>query len=150
MLRSKSVHYRALLFSILSLFAGPSFAHDDWTTGDTVRQGILTGLFMVDWGQSRWIAKNCQPPVTVATDVLSPTGFASIMGPAPCVEKNKFLGAHPSVAQVNTYFSVSIVGHAAISYVLPKGWRETWQYVWIGAEASTVRKNYLMGVQFSW
>jgi len=98
---------------------------DDWSTADTVRQGVVTALLIADWAQTRWIVKN----------------------PVDSHERNPILGEHPSAGQVNTYFAVAVIGHAAISYVLPRGWRDGWQYVWIGVELETVRANYV-GIRY--
>src|SRR5882672_9397495 len=112
---------RFLLFGLI-LVASAAHAGDDWTTGDTVRQGILTGLLIVDWGQTRYIVKHPQDPTKQDGTY------------AWRAESNPLLGSYPSMAKVNTYFSVAIIGHAAISYALPRGWRDGWQYVWIGVE----------------
>lgn len=107
----------------------PSLAFGEWTTADSVRQGVFTGLTMIDWAQTRYIAKH---------------------SPVEVQEGNPILGKTPSLGRVNNYFAVSIVGHAAISYVLPRPWREGWQYVWIGIEGERIHHNYAMGVKLSW
>lgn len=108
------------------LFPSLCFA-EDWSHEDTYRQSALTFLLVADWAQTRTTAK-------------TPSKFA---------ETNKLLGEHPSVGQVNNYFLSGIVGHAAISYLLPSDWRKGWQYVWIGIEAQKVYHNRSIGVQFS-
>jgi hypothetical protein len=137
---------RALGIGIL-LFAGASVARaDDWSTADTVRQGVLTGLLVADWAQTRWLVKYEGTP-----------GHCSAVNlnlPDPCVsrsysEVNGLLGEHPSTGKVNAYFAAAIVGHAAISYMLPRGWREGWQYVWIGVEANTVHHNRSLGIKLA-
>lgn len=99
----------------------------DWTTADTVRQGVFTGLTVIDWAQTRYIAKH---PYTFS-------------------ETNGVLGDHPSVGKVNNYFATAIVGHAAVSYMLPPAWREGWQYVWIGVESQKTYHNHSIGIRFS-
>ena len=98
---------------------------DDWTSADTVAQGAVTALLIADWGQTRYIALN----------------------PQDWHEKNSLLGEHPSSGKVNDYFAAAIVGHAAISYLLPKDLRHGWQYVWIGIEANTVQNNRSLGIR---
>ena len=110
-----------ILFLPSVCFAG------DWTTADTVRQGVFTGLTVIDWAQTRYIAKH-------------PVEFG---------ETNGILGKEPSVGKVNNYFATAIIGHAAISYILPPAWREGWQYVWIGIEGQKTYHNYSIGIKLS-
>lgn len=110
-------------------------AGDDWTTGDTVRQSVVTALLIVDWGQTRYIVKHPQDP-------MQPNGTYTWRA-----EGNGVLGDYPSIGKVNNYFAVAIIGHAAISYVLPRGWRDAWQYVWIGAELNETAHNRRMGIK---
>lgn len=97
----------------------------DWTREDTYRQAALTALLVVDWGQTRYIAKH----------------------PLQHKEMNQFLGEHPSVNRVNNYFTATIISHAVISAVLPSDWRKGWQYVWIGIEFGTVQRNRSIGIK---
>jgi|SRR5690349_4278032 len=118
---------------------------DDWTTGDTVRQTAFTTLVIADWAQTRWFIK--QPTRTICTS-------GTRLSPSQCtsdsyVETNPILGPNPSSGKANNLTVAAIVGHAAVSYVLPRGWREGWQYVWIGIEAETVHHNRSIGVKFS-
>ncbi|HZF19517.1 MAG TPA: hypothetical protein VE008_07400 [Burkholderiales bacterium] len=115
---------RFFLFGLI-LVASAARAGDDWTTSDTVRQGILTGLIITDWAQTREIVAH----------------------PEKYRERNPFLGAYPSQGKLNNIVALSIVGSAVISYVLPRQWREAFQYVWIGAEAVTVIHNRSIGIR---
>lgn len=101
----------------------------DWSTRDTVRQGVVTAEFLLDRAQTLYIARH----------------------PNTWSEKNgrAVINAHPSVGAVNTYFAAGIVLHAIVSAVLPPDWRAGWQYVWIGSEAETVGHNYRIGIRFS-
>lgn len=118
---------------LLAALAPPCHA-DDWTREDTYRQAALTALLVVDWGQTRWIAKH--------NGMTEPDQYPQNAGETNCV-----LGRYPSIGKVNNYFAASIVGHAAIAYMLPRGWREGWQYVWIGAEANQVNRNRAIGIK---
>jgi hypothetical protein len=62
---------------------------------------------------------------------------------------NPILGDHPTAGQVDAYFVGVIAGHAAVSYLLPRGWREGWQYVWIGLEVNQVYRNRSIGIRFA-
>ncbi len=119
----KGMRFLAILLFLPSVAFG-----EDWSTKDTIRQGVFTGITMMDWAQTRYIAKH----------------------PIEFRETNPVLGKHPSIGSVNNYFAVSIIGHAAVSYMLPAGaWREGWQYVWIGIEVGAVAHNYSMGIRMS-
>lgn len=96
------------------------------------------GLLIADWAQTRWIAKNCGPSEIYTTGQTAQ---------ASCVETNSLLGKYPSVGETNNYFAFAILGHAAISYLLPRAWREGWQYVWIGVEANQVNRNRSLGIK---
>jgi hypothetical protein len=113
------MRYLSILLFLPSLVFG-----GDWTTADSIRQGLYTGFTLVDCEQTKTFLKNPH-----------------------MYENNHILGKHPSQTKVNNLCALSIVGNAAVSYVLPRGWREAWQYVWIGAEASAVYHNYSAGVR---
>ena len=110
-----------LLFFPSLCFAG------DWTTADTVREGVFLGFTVRDWAQTRYIAKH----------------------PENYRETNHFLGDHPTTGKVDTYFASAIVGHAAIAYLLPTAWRQGWQYVWIGVEVQKTYQNHSIGIKMS-
>jgi len=126
-----------LLAGCASIAQAEGLNLDPWTTGDTVRQGALTALLVADWAQTRHMATHSCPESNPTCAVPFGEGGGA----------HAFIGSHPSVGQVNNYFAASVIGHAAISYMLPRGWREGWQYVWIGIEAQTVRTNYV-GIKY--
>ena len=98
-------------------------AFDEWTNTDTAFQVGYSILHIIDWGQTREIINN---------------GYS---------ESNLILGEYPSKGKINTYFAVTLIGHAAISYVLPHDYRILWQVIWIGMEARTVAWNYNAGIK---
>ena len=97
-----------------------------WTGIDTALQLTFTGLAVMDWRQTRDIHNH----------------------PDVC-ESNRTLGPYPDARKINTHFTVMIVGHAAVSYLLPKPWRTIWQAVWIGSEYETVKWNRMMGLKIA-
>ena len=108
---------------VLMLLISP-VAHTNWSTSDTARQLVFTGLQVVDWAQTREIARN-------------PHYY----------EVNPILGSSPSAVEVNAYFLATTVGHYAVARALPPHHRKVWQYVWIGAQAATVTHNYQIGIR---
>ena len=120
-------NYHVVLLVILSaVFGYVASAHaDEWTTADTYREATFQTLWIVDALQTHTIAEN-----------------------ADCWhEKNKYLGTHPTVGAVNRYFLVGALVHAGVSYLLPKSFREPFQYVTIGIEVGYVENNFSIGIR---
>lgn len=122
---------KTIFATILLLFTASSHA-DEWTKSDSVREATYLALHIADWGQTRNIVHR------------SNTGCD---GGATCIEKNPILGRNPSISRVDTYFAITALAHVAISYALPKVWRQGWQYVSIGMEAAVVGHNYSLGLK---
>jgi hypothetical protein len=114
-----------LILTILLFLNTPSRAFEEWTTTDTKLQLTYSVLYILDWGQTRYIAKH----------------------PETYYEKNIFFGRHPSVGQVDTYFFNTLWLHAGISYLLSQPYRKYWQCIWIIREAHAVGNNYMMGIK---
>jgi hypothetical protein len=93
---------------------------------DIVGQSLFTGLVLVDW--------------CTTTSGLYHKGFS---------ELNPLLGQHPSRTKLASGAIASIVGHAAVSYALPKPWRNIWQFAFIVVETDAVRHNVSVGAGFS-
>ena len=116
-----------ILVAILSflVFAQPSQAADKWTKEDIAWQVGYTALHVIDWGQTRYIARH----------------------PWKYDELNPILGKHPSVSKVDKYFAITLVGHTVISHFLPRKYRRIWQHVSVGVEAGVVVRNYNAGIR---
>lgn len=113
----------------LCAYADPWYDHSGenrWTGGDTVRELIDLEFRMFDLWQTRYIARH----------------------PDKFFETNNFLGEHPSIEEVNRFFLITAITHFAISYALPRKYREAWQYITIGVRFNTVQKNKAIGIQF--
>lgn len=107
-----------------------------WDTTDTLFQVTYTAIHVIDWGQTVYTARN----------------------PRKYEEENNILGGHPTVGKVNSYFIITGIGHAVVSWALPKkiniaGFnvpiRNIWQATWICIEAGQVQNNYRIGVKVS-
>jgi hypothetical protein len=131
----------------------------EWTTKDTILQGMTILLLEVDREQTKWIAKH---PVVKRDATYEMNGYTvTYTYEAKLYEKNKIVGLQAHNDRVNAYFIASAVGHTAIAYGLPHlvkamggsdslaRWSRTaWQAVWIGIEGNVVYKNkYSAGVK---
>ena len=93
----------------------------------TLLSCITVALHVIDWLQTRYIAKH-------------PAGF---------YELNPFLGKHPSVLKVNMYFLGCIASTLVGASFLPFWWAigiGTW---WIALETFLVIRNYKIGIRFA-
>lgn len=125
----KTLLLTLLLLLPLPALADPFYDHSGenrWTRGDTVRELIDLEFRIMDLGQTRYIARH----------------------PGKFFETNDFLGEHPSIEEVNRFFLITAVTHFAISYALPRKYREAWQYITIGMRFNTVQKNRAIGIKF--
>lgn len=123
--KSKECFVSCLFFmSLICLLPSLSYAHDAWTTKDTIYQGIFLAIHSIDFLQTKEIARN-------------PNYH----------ETNLFLGKYPSQGRVNSYFFVTAIFHTTIAYYLPKKFRRVWQYVFIGMQSAYVVHNYYAGIR---
>ena len=116
------------LFLILILFSSSAFA-DEWSTSDTYREVAFQTLNVIDWGQTRYIAEH-------------PDRFRE-------VESKWAIGEHPTIQQVDNYMAASAVLHFAVSYFLPRDWRDAFQYITIGDKLNATIGNASIGIKVS-
>lgn len=108
-------------------FSGTALA-SDWKQADTERQLAYLLLHLIDWGQTRNIARN----------------------PDEFYEFNPLLGEHPSVKRVDSYMLVSALTHTAISYLLPPNWRHAFQHVTLSVKSGLVNHNFSIGLRIDY
>lgn len=113
--------FKKLAFCLIA--ATVIHAQDAWTTGDTVRESVVVGELGADWLQTLQIENYPDRH-----------------------ELNRMLPRRPSRATVNAYFLASIGVHVLIADLLPRKWREAYQYLAIGFEASIIAHNYHVGI----
>lgn len=130
---------------ILCFLVSPVMAFDPWTGIDTGFQTTVVALQIIDWKQTRSIAKDESHWEHEAPWAQDEHHRWAEYGPA-----KYFIGDYPSVNNVNWYFAGSIVGHTAIARVLPNPYRRIWQCIFIAAETKYVAHNYRVGVRFNW
>jgi hypothetical protein len=131
----------AAMLAIVALLWHVRASAQEWTDGDWVRQGSWEVLHILDWAQTRDVARN----------------------PQRFIENNPAMGEHPSVKRVDSYMGAWLLIHPAISHALPRlgallpenlqralgvrHWREGWQYVTLGVKAGAVYNNFTLGVR---
>lgn len=96
-----------------------------WTKTDTLFQAVDTALWVLDWGQTRDIAKK----------------------PDRHRESNPILGDHPTTGEVDRYFVIGTAVKTGIAIALPNPYRRWWQCMWIGISISNVHRNYSIGLR---
>lgn len=99
---------------------------DRWTLEDTLYQAQYVLLHVIDWGQTRYVAESDE-----------------------FYEMNPILGSNPKKDVVDLYFSITLIGHTAVSLMLPEKWRRKWQFFWIGLESFVTANNSAAGVAIS-
>ena len=122
----RSKNGRAALL-ILAFVLLPSLCHaaDPWGTTDYALAGATVAALVVDWGQTRHIAKN----------------------PERYTETNPILGSSPSVGKVDAYFVGAMVGTVALAHVLPGEWRQLFLGGVLALELGVVNQNRQLGIK---
>jgi hypothetical protein len=115
----------ALLIIVFALFPSLCEARDPWETPDYMLIGATLATLAVDWGQTRHIAKN----------------------PERFYEKNRILGASPSVGKVDAYFLGAMVGTVAVAHLLPTDYRRLFLAGTLSMELSVVEQNRSIGIK---
>lgn len=110
----------AVAVAASDLTACCALARHGWTTRDTIVEGAVAASITLDWWQSM-------------------PGFHY------CAEANPVLGPCGDRMPPAVYFPLTAVLHAAVAYVLPRGWRELWQGAAIGAELNQAYATYELG-----
>ena len=112
----------ALCFTSTQVFAG-----DPWDTTDKVLGAAALTTWIIDWGQTRDIAKR-------------PNEFR---------ELNVFLGEHPSVSKVDNYFvAVGIGGYLFANWLSSEN-RKTFLSVFTTIELINVGRNHGLGINIA-
>lgn len=101
---------------------------DEWTHEQKNLALVYVGTRVLDWSQTRNIAKN----------------------PNRYYEKSPFLPDHPSMGQVNRYFIVGTAASLLIADLLPSSYRRYGLYVMIGVSGLHVTRNLSLGIGISW
>ena len=112
---------------ILILCLLPLSAQADWDRVDYLLGTTAVAALVVDWGQTRYIAKH----------------------PEAYREMNIFLGEHPSVGRVNTYFTGVIIGTVVLANWLTPANRKVFLGTITGVELLVTNHNRGLGVKIA-
>ena len=115
---------RAFLLALCLGMAQTALAQN-WSTQDKSLFVTSSALLVVDWAQTRHIARN----------------------PQLFYEKNPILGEHPSLGRVNTYFATVLVANYFITDALSPKWRTAYQAGLIGVELVVIGNNKRIGIK---
>jgi len=128
---------RALLLTLLLVL--PLRAQEAWTRTDTVVESACVAALLVDWGQTLTIADKQQ------TFVYSDCTIKW----SPYQESNPLLHHHPSRGEVNRYFALTLLTHAALVVITPPRWRHLVQGMTLGIELYCVGRNARAGIKIT-
>src|SRR4030042_1202336 len=120
------------ILALILLISTNAFG-DEWRDEDTYREVAFQALNIVDWGQTRYTAKH---PERFKENGAGAGGSAWL------------IGEHPSTTDVDRLMVISAILHPVISYYLPHGWREAFQYVSISMKLDATTGNARAGVKF--
>ena len=102
-----------------------TFKPDTWTQDQIIMQGIVSGLNIIDWGQTLDISER----------------------PDEYREINPILGEHPDRGEVNRYFACSIALKILITHLLPSKYRDYWLGGNIAISWYLVDHNHRVGLR---
>lgn len=92
-----------ILAVVFSLFLSTNaYAADEWDKYDKYLLGAAVTTTILDWGQTRDIAKN----------------------PNKWSEANPILGNHPTTGEVDLYFVGALIAEVGVAHILPSKYRK--------------------------
>lgn len=117
----------SFILFVLLLTSYPGYAADPWSRQDIGLEVGYQLLHVIDWGQTRQIAKQ----------------------PDKYYEMNPILGEHPSVGRVDAYMALSGLLHVGVTHFLPKEYRPWFQGITIVIKGGLVAHNFSIGLGVS-
>lgn len=111
-----------------------------WNAADTA----LLVLRLIDWGQTRDIATRQKTYPGSNTPVFNPDGTPVMQ----FIEYNPILGPHPSIAEVNTYFTICLLVDWLIFKYANNKIKTCWLQIGIPIELYCTLNNYAAGIKF--
>ena len=120
---------RAML-AIASCMIGVTATADEWRREDTAREVIWHMANLVDYGTTMDAARRNDD-----------AGYLQFE------EGNPIIGNDPSPRRVLNAFVIGAIAHTATSYLLPHGWRESWQYLSLATSVVCAENNISIGLR---
>lgn len=115
---------KTIILCLLMLTTISCASTDKWSKEDLVMATAMTTVITVDWGQTRYIAKD------------------PYRG-----ECNPYLGKNPSIGQIDTYFPAIALLSLTLADILPSEYRSKLLYAFTLTEITTIRRNHFVGVK---
>ena len=112
------------LAAVLLLSGCGTFQPAPWRTQDTVRQVAIAAMIAVDHGQTLDLKNHPE-----------------------LEETNPLLGKHPTDREINAHFITVQILHPLISYMLPHGMRDIWQWGSMGLWGAVIINNSQLGLK---
>ena len=103
---------------------------NEWRREDTVREIAWHMANIVDYGTTMDLARKNED-----------AGFMQFE------EQNPVIGGDPSPRRVLNTFVIGAIAHTATSYLLPHGWRESWQYLSLATSIGCAQNNISIGLR---
>ena len=110
------------LFTLLLLTAAPAAA-DNWTPAEKRWAAAAATLHLIDWGQTRYIARSDR-----------------------FYERNPILGRHPSSGRVDRYFLATAIGVGLAAHYMPR-YRGAILKTYVVVQGLNVARNFRIGVR---
>lgn len=116
-----------MLAVAMLLFGSTVFAADpdQWTRDDTIKEATFVGLLFLEKAQRNYVAEHGGMYVP-----------------------NPFLGPNRKESDVDKFLIASAILHPVISYLLPRQYRDWWQYGTLIIEGTSIASNMSFGVGF--
>ncbi len=120
---------KPLILALLLVFTtqAHAFIGDEWTPKQKNLALAYLGTRVLDWSQSRYIAKH----------------------PDQYRETNPFMRDHPSLGEVNRHFIIGTGAGLLVADLLPQRWRDAGLYILVGVSGAHVLHNFSIGIGLS-
>lgn len=124
-----------------------SASAQEWGKVDYALLAGALGVYVVDWGQTRDLAKRVQTS-TVCVTTSQETMCQSFSTPVYS-ESGPLLPKHPTTQQVDRHFALAMAGTAGLAYLLPQQPRRLFLGATIVWEAYWINHNRSIGLHVS-
>jgi hypothetical protein len=114
------------LVGMMLICSAPAYAGDKWDSTDLSLLAASTALFVVDWQQTRYVARN----------------------PDKYAELNPLMGRHPNNQTIDLTMAGTFLATVVIAELLPSKWRKIWLGGVVVVEAGSVINNVSIGIRF--